>query len=254
LEKLKLSSDRKVSPKSIHSNSGWKPDIPNSFGLPAHVSCPGKTTVCEKICYAYTTERRFTSTNKLVMHNWDVLQKVKTSTNKMVSLLDDAVNDYLVAHAKAEKRRGSTYEKVFRIHWDGDFFSVNYAKAWRQVILKHPEIQFWVYTRSFIGRVNVIPVLADIPNLSLYLSVDDDNMDAAERIIRDYPNVLVAALGKTFESATETAVKVTKRRAPKCPEQTGRFGLVLDNGVGACVHCALCVNGTNNVLFSISRK
>lgn len=255
---LKLSSDRKVSPQSKFSSGTWKPEIPNSFGLPAHVSCPGATSVCESICYAFRLERAYTNVAKLLKNNWDELQACGNSVKKMVVLLNDLILRYKAEHQRIETLRGEVFPKVFRIHWDGDFYSKTYAKAWRAIVLNHPDVQFWAYTRSFSPKMNVVPLLAGLDNLSLYLSVDKVNAKWAEKVIDENPGVRIAALGDSFdshgESAMEISLRIAKRKAPKCPEQTGRYPLVLENGNGACVECMLCVNGTNNVLFSISKK
>jgi hypothetical protein len=53
---------------------------------------------------------------------------------------------------------------LFRIHWDGDFFNDTYTNAWKQIILNHTDIKFWVYTRVEAAAL----MLKNIPNLSLY--------------------------------------------------------------------------------------
>ncbi len=59
----------------------------------------------------------------------------------MENLLQDMINDF---RKDCDKREAP---KLFRIHWDGDFFSDTYTFAWKHVILNNPDIQFWVYTR-----------------------------------------------------------------------------------------------------------
>lgn len=251
---LKLSRDRKVTPKAKLNSGQWTPEIPNAFGLPAHISCPGKTTVCENICYAFKLERAYTNVNKLLKNNWDTLKACGDNVSDMEALLDELLNSYVSEHERVERLRKTTYRKVFRIHWDGDFYSVPYAKAWAKAIKKRPDIQFWAYTRSFKPPVNVVPYLKGIDNLSLYLSVDDVNQRAAKTIIKRYDDVKVAMLGDTFGNALVKVEELTEHKAPKCPEQTGRYPLVTDKQQGACVECTLCIDGNNNVLFSISKK
>ena len=41
-------------------------------------------------------------------------------------------------------------DKLFRIHWDGDFFSDLYAAAWKETILANPDVQFWVDRKSVV--------------------------------------------------------------------------------------------------------
>lgn len=252
--KLKLSKDRKTTPKAKQSGSSWTPEIPNAFGLPAHISCPGMTDVCKSICYAFSLERAYTNVNLLLKHNWDLLQSKGNAPTKIALLLEELIQDYLAGHERVERLRDTDYPKIFRIHWDGDFYSIAYAKAWAKVIKDHPEIQFWAYTRSFKKKLNVVPHLADIDNLALYLSIDEDNMKDASVVLTNHPTVKSAFLGTTFDQAREYSLETIDKASPKCPEQTGYYPLVLDTGEGACSACNMCINGTNDVLFSISKK
>lgn len=252
--KLKLSRDRKTTPKAKLSSNSWTPEIPNAFGLPAQLSCPGMTNTCKSICYAFSLERAYTNVNKLLKHNWELLKAQGNKSNAIANLLEELIQDYISEHERVERLRNTSYPRVFRIHWDGDFYSVPYAKAWAKVIKNHPEIQFWAYTRSFTKKLNVVPYLTDIDNLALYLSIDEDNMKEASVVLTNHPTVKSAFLGTTFDQAREWSLEVIDKASPKCPEQTGYYPLVLDTGEGACSACNMCINGTNDVLFSISKR
>ena len=249
---LKLSNDRKVSPLSLWKENArrWEPDVANSFGLPAGTSCPGRTAICGSVCYASRTETVFPSAGALVQGNYDLLRACGRSQAKMVNLLRPLMTAYRQSHARAERLRSATIPHVFRVHWDGDFYSVPYARAWRTVMLENADVQFWAYTRSFHGRVDVVPTLSVVPNLSLYLSVDSENVKHAER----YPTIPHAILAETFSDAQVTSVSLSGRRSPKCPENARKVPLVGSDGRGACVACGLCVHGRSSVLFSISKS
>jgi len=138
--------------------------------------------------------------------------------------------------------------KAFRIHWDGDFFSDTYAYAWKTVINKHPDVQFWVYTRVSSAAV----ILKGIANLSLYYSTDDENKDIAKEL-RTNHGTRLAYLGKTF-AVTETTMKeLTGKVGAKCPENAKRIPLISTNG-SACVSCGLCVFNKADIRFSASKK
>lgn len=245
-----------MSPLSALQGKGYKPKIGNSFGLPAGTagSCPGATEACESICYAARTEKMYKGAGALVRRNYEALLECNGNVPAMAELLTDLIDRFLIEHTKVEGRHGKRIAPVFRIHWDGDFFSTAYAEAWANVIKAHPEIQFWVYTRSFVPECNVISTLAGIKNLALYVSVDEFNEKWAGPILRDYPDVQVALLSKTYELAQERVVKLIDRQAPKCPENARKVPLVNDDGEGACVTCGLCVYGRGPVLFSVSKK
>lgn len=239
---LKLSNDRKVSPLSRWKESSrrWEPVVPNSLGLAAgrEASCPGETPFC-KGCYAARTEKVFTSAGRLVRHNLDLLKAEDTAG--MVALLVAAVTEF---ERKAHKHGA---EKIFRIHWDGDLFSMDYARAWGRVIRMFPTVQFWLYTRSF----GFIAPFEGIPNVAVYLSVDEHNVTQAADTYSSFPWVKLAFCADTWEGTEALAADFGEvRKGPRCPELTGKLPMVLPSGKGACAECKLCVYGRNNVRFS----
>lgn len=246
---LTLSTDRKTAPASVYrpGKKRWEPLLRNAFGLPSGVTCPGRTPWCAS-CYAVGAER-YPSTAALLARNLAALRAAAT-VPAMAALLARAIDDYRGEHAHASERTGRTLPLTFRIHWDGDFYSVNYARAWARVIRANPDIRFWAYTRSF-DRVNVIPTLAGIDNLALYLSADRYNVAKARTVAAAHPGVNLAWCGDTWEEAETLAS--TDRAGARCPEQTDRFPLVSDTGQGACDACTLCIVGKGNVRFSVKR-
>lgn len=247
---LKRSADRKVSPSIRVTAKSFNVKSKNSFGLPAgnQFSCPGATSVCETICYANKLEKLYPGVRGVLMHNWELLRNANTVT--MVSLIDNM----LVEFERESEKIGS--EKIFRIHWDGDFFSASYAVAWAEAIEAHPNVQFWVYTRSFTPALNVIPIITGIDNLSVYLSIDSANIEHAKAIVAQYPDVKFAVLAETATKAKA----MLPERVISCPENVGRrIPLIVDknkdgNAKGACAACGLCVHARNNVAFATSGK
>ncbi len=238
--KLKRSTDRKTA-NSVTPN-GKTPNIANAFGVPSgtEFSCPGATAVCETVCYAGKLERVFKGMRINMTHNFDVLNS--SNGRQMVTLLNEIVDEF---ERECERKNA---DKVFRIHHDGDFFMLRYVNAWKNVMLTHPNIQFWAYTRSF----KFVPSLSGIDNLSLYLSVDEANLNDAINTYRANPWVKLAALGKTFDDAKALLAAMGAKGA-RCPELNGALPLITVNG-GACLTCGLCVKGRGNVLFSSSKK
>ena len=237
---LKRSNDRKVA--NAVSKNGKTPTIANTFGLPAGkaFSCPGATSVCESVCYAGKLEKVYKGVKAVLLHNWELLKNADHDT--MVSLIDEMIVDF-----KKDCDKESA-DKLFRIHWDGDFFNDTYAYAWKTVINNHTDVQFWVYTRVATAAV----ILKDISNLSLYYSTDDENKNIAAEL-RNEHNTRLAYLGKTF-AVTETVMKeLTGKPGAKCPENAKRIPLISTNG-SACVSCGLCVFGKADVRFSATKK
>jgi len=119
-----------------------------TFNLPAGYSCPGarecKTFADQDTgaitdapgqrhrCYMATLEGAFTTLRDLVWHNFDLLTAART-TECMVELLTEALP------------RGW---RGVRIHADGDFFNLNYFRAWMIVAGLNPKLFFYAYTKS----------------------------------------------------------------------------------------------------------
>jgi len=234
------SKDRKV---ANQVNAGGKqPTMANTFGLPSGkaYSCPGATSVCEKICYAGNLERIFKGVRNVLTANWEQVKDADYLT--MYNLLDEMISEFV---QECVKRNA---EMLFRIHWDGDFFNVDYTNAWKDVILKYSNVQFWAYTRSDFA----IPILNGIDNLSLYFSTDEANKDLGFELKQKH-NVKLAYLAKDFATGKADFETIQDKAAIPCPENNKKISLISTNG-SACVMCSQCVFNRNDILFSATKK
>lgn len=238
-QQLIRSKDRKVA-NSV--TAGGAPRIANTFGLPAgrEYACPGATTICSKICYAGNLEKIYKGVKEVLVHNWELLKDADQAT--MVNLLDDMIIEF-----KADCDKWDA-EKLFRIHWDGDFFNMDYVLAWREVITRHSDVQFWVYTRTHYA----VSELIDIQNLALYFSTDDENLELADGLKKVY-GVKLAYLSQNFATGQAVMKSMTGRPGAKCPENKRAIPLISPEG-SACVRCSLCVFQKADVVFSASKK
>jgi hypothetical protein len=234
------SKDRKVT--NAVSPNGKTATIANTFGLPSgkSYSCPGATSVCEKVCYAGKLEKVYKGVKDVLLNNWDLLRNADQL--EMEALLYEMVDEF---DKDCVKRNA---EKLFRIHWDGDFFNETYTNAWKNVILAFPAIQFWVYTRSDFA----VPILTGIENLSLYFSTDDDNWELAGQL-KETNGVKLAYLANNFAMGKERMLSITPKSAIPCPENAKKLPLISEKG-SACVTCGQCVFARNDILFSASKK
>lgn len=237
--KLKRSNDRKVTNR-VTAN-GMQSAMKNTFGLPSGIaySCRGETPTCKRVCYAGRLEKMYPSVRALLLHNWLLLKDADHNT--MVSLLDDMIQSFNKDCAKYP-----SVDKIFRIHWDGDFFSDEYTTAWATVIQRHPSIQFWVYTRV----VSSARILQGINNLSLYYSTDRDNesIGISLRAI----GIKLAYLEDTFETGGIRLKVITGKVGAMCPENKGVIPLISTIG-SACGVCRLCVDNKTDIRFSITK-
>jgi ferredoxin len=240
MTKLLRSKDRKVA--NLVTPNGKQASIANTFGLPAGkaYSCPGATSVCESVCYAGKLEKVFPTVKKNLLHNWALLKDADHDT--MEALLTEMIEEFIV---DCERRNA---KMLFRIHWDGDFFSDEYAFAWKHVILNHPNVQFWVYTRVKSAAV----MLKDIDNLSLYYSTDSENKDTGIDLKTTH-GIRLAYLAKNFAIGQADMKALTNKPGAKCPENLKSIPLISQKG-SACVSCGLCVYSKADIVFSATKK
>lgn len=250
--RLELSANRKICSVIKQAEAGpvavrnigiyYYPADANSFGITSGETCPGKTGYCEVDCYADDC-RLFSGTPQKLARNLELLRQ-QESLDGIIDMLRGLMSDYSEQADKLDIKK-----RVFRIHWSGDFFSNDYARAWRKVMQENPDIRFLVYTRSFCEDVNVLPILTGIDNLELYLSVDKYNVDVAAGAIKSSPDARVSYLVDYQEEADDLRIRMGRddgHRAYACPEvMLGRDGnrvlpLISEKG-GACSVCRYCL-------------
>ena len=238
--KLKRSNDRKVA--NLVTKNGKQAAIANTFGLPAGkaYSCPGATSICESVCYAGKLEKLFPGVKTNLLHNWSLLKDADHET--MVSLLSEMIADFV---ADCNKKNAP---RLFRIHWDGDFFNDTYTNAWKFVIENNPDIQFWVYTRVKSAAL----ILNGTANLSLYFSADADNVKTAVDL-KINNGIRMAYLAKNFAIGQADVKEMIGKPAAKCPENNKQIPLISSAG-SACVSCSLCVYSKSDIIFSATKK
>jgi hypothetical protein len=212
--------------------------IANAFGLPSGkaYSCPGATEFCSEVCYAGRIEQLRQNVSELLLRNWEQLRDA--SRDQMISLLDDMIAEF---ETECDRKQAP---KLFRIHWDGDFFSPVYVTAWHAVIARHPEVTFWAYTR--VATAATYLHAQHLPNLSLYFSADRDNLPIARHLAT--LGIHIAYVADTF-----AAGKAELPNAVRCPENNRAIPLISPKG-SACARCGLCVHGRRDVLFSVTKK
>jgi hypothetical protein len=240
MTKLLRSKDRKVA--NAVTPNGKQASIANTFGLPAgkNYSCPGATSICESVCYAGKLEKIFPTVKKNLLHNWELLRNADFDT--MQILLSDMIDEFII---DCDKRNAP---KLFRIHWDGDFFNDTYTLAWQNVILNNPDIQFWVYTRVKSAAL----ILNGIDNLSLYYSTDSENKAIGIGLKTDH-GISLAYLAKNFAIGQADMKELSGKVGAKCPENKKAIPLISQKG-SACATCKLCIYEKSDIVFSATKK
>lgn len=209
---------------------------PYHFSLPAVYTCPGRSAICEKGCYA--TKGQFRRPNV----------KDRYWANHLMRLEDDFV-DRMCGQIAASKAT------LFRIHPSGDFDTAEYIDKWYKIISKRKTTNFWAYTRSW--RVpELFPkldLLSKLPNFQLWWSAD--KATGQPPISKDVPIAYMAVDDDDNPSWKPDLVFRVKRKTKMltqndtlvCPaERIAKFKR--DNGKMSkqvtCDSCGLCFQAT----------
>ena len=123
----------------------------NIFSIPAGLTCPkarlckswasvinGKSQIVDGDetlfrCYAASQENQYPVVRDNRMFNFKAMLKALRRGNA-VELIDKSIDKNL---------------KLTRIHESGDFFSLDYLKAWLEVSRKNPDNIFYCYSKFF---------------------------------------------------------------------------------------------------------
>jgi len=222
---IKPSCDRKVRGYSVQKNTYGL--LPGPEG-----TCPGATVGaggCRDItgngrpaCYVYKIMRIYSGVRRILEHNTALLKGADMAT--MADLLG---SEFTRFQADTLARNGKGMLR-YRLHWAGDLFSMDYARALRTAVDAHPDVFFWTYTRSF----DYMGPLLGAPNLRLYVSADMCNLKEAMAAHR-------AAGGKASMCYMgDSAPALPGLRFTACPVDKGSMQLE-----GACFKCGMCLKG-----------
>ena len=233
---------------SVNSKTKFSSNHKNTFGLNFGLpkdggTCPGATKGGGGCLDVRTGLKRQTCYMAKVVQIYKAVGKrLDVNTKMVVGKSYDEMVIVLRATVTAFKAKCTKAKWCFRLHYSGDFFSVDYAKAWSQVISEFPEVKFWVYTRSH----DLVQYLIDRTNLTLYLSVDPVNKVEGYKIyeqFNDRANLGLAWMGNT---------KPAEHRWVTCPETSG----ILKNTdkQGACARCRLCIDRYKTKVKNIQFK
>jgi hypothetical protein len=126
-----------------------------SFGLPSRQTCPGRSDLCARVCYAHRLESFRPTVRARYLRNL-ALSRHRDFADRVVAFL-----------------RARQIE-VVRVHIAGDFYSGTYARTWLTIMRQLPSVHFFLYSRSWrmpaIRRV--LTTMARLPNTRVWYSVE----------------------------------------------------------------------------------
>lgn len=218
---IKLTNNSKVRFHKAHYNT-----FSLTQGLPSHGgSCPGATSGeggCVDVCYDCNLRKLYKAYAAVEDKNFELVKGKKRE--EIYPILNNTVT--------AWKLTQGAKKPYFRLHTGGDLYDEEYAHAWAATIREHRDVRFWAYTRSLFA----VPILAELDNLTLFLSCDPVNKDGVLEMYEKYKrrdNVAVAWMGNEPPELKDKAVLV-------CPEVTKKLKNTKD--IGACARCRACID------------
>lgn len=137
-------------------NSKLKKDGIASFSLPAGKTCP-QAGKCLKGCYA--------------LQGFFLMPSVKEAYAKNLKATKNTER-FITEMAYEVFKSGA---KIVRIHASGDFYNLEYFKAWVKIAEINPSVKFYAYTKMVLMiktyRQNLIQTGKDLPkNLTIIFS------------------------------------------------------------------------------------
>ena len=170
-----LKNDAELSEYLTDKRKVYSLDLLSGYSCPFAEACLSKAVVQpngkRKIqdghktqfrCFSASQEVQYNGVYNLRKHNFDSLRKL--SANEMITLINDSL----------PKNAG-----IVRIHVAGDFFNLDYMRAWYSVALANPDTLFYAYTKSlrYWHDINEMPTLHNFVLTASYGGRDDWRID-----------------------------------------------------------------------------
>lgn len=138
------------------------------FDILPVVTCPGRSSRCEAICYC--RRGRFQFPQVIDRLEWCYEQSKR--------------NDFARRMTAEIFRKGCL---AVRPHVSGDLYSPGYARKWLEVMTACTYTKFWLYSRSWRvpAIAEVLTEMAKLENVSVWLSADEETgypPDVPERV------------------------------------------------------------------------
>ena len=129
----------------------------HTWSIPAIATCPGRSSICEKVCYAVRHRFRFEQIRRRL--DWNLQQ------SRRPDFVDRMVDEL--------RRRGVL---VLRLHVSGDFGSEEYAARWLKIMKRSQRTKFFMYSRSWrVPEIaEVLERIAKLRCARVWYSIDDE--------------------------------------------------------------------------------
>lgn len=175
------------------------------WNIPAVVTCPYRTAMCEKFCYARKAERMYPSCMAARERNHEITLQA-----------DFAERMIFTIKAETQTKKFAGKKIVFRIHESGDFYNVEYFRKWVKIaeaFKDNENIVFLAYTKSVAFYKS-----ADIPkNLVIRSSIWADTCAKSIEITNAFDIPVYTALSAhDMDIAEKNELVFEKCRCEDC--------------------------------------
>lgn len=227
----------------VQGNSKLGRNLIWHFSMLAILTCPGRSALCENICYAlgflFKQSEKWAKARMLMRNQLDFVFRVSVQIR-------------------------ANFVKVLRIHVAGDFDSVEYIRKWIEIAQKHKTVTFYGYTRSWqvSELIPALEELASLPNVYLWYSCDKDTgqpiqfdgVRHAYLATNDYdlPDYQVDLIFRdkppTYQTHMANALVCVEERGKRPNHKPGmRTGI-------QCEQCQLCFGKRTAALDTLNRR
>lgn len=196
------------------------------WNLPAVVTCPYRTAMCEKSCYARKAERVYPQVLPSRLENLEDSKKESFAAYMIRTI------EYYLA-----KKSFNGKKVYFRIHESGDFYNQEYFNKWMEIIRyfeNDPRIVFEAYTKSIRYAIAAGYGISDFPsNFIVRASVwDDTKVEELELIERYNFPIYTAFPAQDFEQLAQGYTECTCEDCAKC----GKCYKMEDHKIAVRIH------------------
>ena len=164
--------------KITAGNGSYFDPAPNALSLPPVVTCPGSTEICRRSCYVRVLAANAPDVFGAYVQNEMALYRALQAD--LLYLTAKSLGDWISKHCQGG----------FRWHVSGDVFSVDHALWISQVCYESPNVNHWIYTRSFWAVLDLL----DTANLTVNLSADAENLAEALMCHKQNPRTRICYL------------------------------------------------------------
>lgn len=200
-----------------------------TFSIPAIKTCPGRSKLCEGLCYA--TQGHYHGT------------VVKNALARAYALSKRKDFHLLATEALKKAPKGT----IFRLHPSGDLYNIDYVHKWLYIMLNSPHVTFWVYTRSWRKPtlVKFIQKMSELTNVRVWYSCDKETGEPSAAVRT--PSVRLAYMMVDDSDVPDYKVDLVFRdyavRKTVMKHVKGAIVCPVENGVTKtqCDRCRICI-------------